>query len=97
MSTREEYVQKMKAQLDQWNAEVAKWEEKTRAAQAEMKTEYEKQLEAYRSRRDEAMYQLHQVQVASAEAWMDMMKGADAAWKAMGEAFLKARSHFEKK
>ena len=97
MSSREEYVQKMKAQLDQWNAEVARWEEKTKSAQADMKAEYEKQLETYRSRRDEAMYQMHQVQVASAEAWMDMMKGADAAWKAMGEAFLKARSHFEKK
>ena len=97
MSSREEYVQKLKAQLDQWNAEVAKWEEKTRAAQTDMKAEYEKQLESFRSRRDEAMYQLHQVQVASTEAWMDMMKGADAAWKAMGEAFANARSHFEKK
>ena len=97
MSSREEYVQKLKAQLDQWNAEVAKWEEKTRSAQAEMKAEYEKQLEGFRSRRDEAMYQLHQVQVASSDAWMDMMKGADAAWKAMGEAFVRARSHFEKK
>ena len=97
MSSREEYVQKMKAQLDQWNAEVAKWEEKSKSAQADMKVRYEKQLETFRSRRDEAMYQLHQVQVASSEAWMDMMKGADGAWKAMGEAFLKARSHFEKK
>jgi predicted nucleic acid-binding Zn-ribbon protein len=97
MSSREEYVQKMKAQLDQWNAEVAKWEEKTKSAQADMKAEYEKQLEALRSRRDEAMYQMHQVSVASTEAWMDMVKGADAAWKAMGEAFIKARSHFEKK
>ena len=97
MSSREEYVQKMKAQLDQWNTEVAKWEEKTHAAQAEMKAEYEKQLETLRSRRDDAMYQLHQMQAASADAWMDMVKGADAAWKAMGEAFIKARSHFEKK
>ena len=97
MSSREEYVQKMKAQLDQWNAEVAKWEDKTRATQADMKAEYEKQLETLRSRRDEAMYQLHQMQAASADAWMDMVKGADAAWKAMGEAFANARSHFEKK
>ena len=97
MSTREEYVQKMKSQLDQWNAEVGKWEEKTKSAHADMKVEYEKQLESFRSKRDEAMYQLHQVQVASAGAWMDMMKGADAAWKAMGEAFMKARGHFEKK
>ena len=97
MSSREEYVQKMKAQLDQWNTEVAKWEEKSKSAQAGMKTEYEKQLESFRSRRDEAMYQIKLVQAASTEAWIDMMKGADAAWKAMGEAFLNARSHFEKK
>ena len=96
MTNREDYVRKLKEQLDQWNAEVGKWEQKTRGAQDQMKVEYEKQLEAFRSRRDEAMYQLHQLQVASGEAWMDVMKGADAAWKAMGEAFVRARSHFEK-
>jgi len=93
---REEYVEKMKTQLDQWNAEVTKWEAKAKASQADMKAQYEEQLEALRSRRDEAMYTLHQLQVASGVAWMDMMKGADAAWKAMAEAFGKARSHFEK-
>ncbi len=97
MSTREAYVEKLKQQLDQWNAEVAKWEEKTKSAQAGMKAQYEAQLEAFRSQRDKATYQLHQVQAASTDAWMDMMKGADAAWKAMGEAFQKAQSHFEKK
>lgn len=94
--TRDEYVEKMKVQLDQWNAEVARWEAKARTSQADMKSQYDAQLEALRSRRDEAMYLLHQVQVASGEAWMDMMKGADAAWKAMADAFGKARSHFEK-
>ncbi|MGA8049552.1 MAG: hypothetical protein WCA09_05185 [Burkholderiales bacterium] len=97
MMNRDEYVRKLKDQLDQWNAEVAKWEDKTKSAQASMRGEYEKQLSTFRSRRDEAMYQLHQVQVASSSAWMDMMQGADAAWKAMGEAFVRARSHFEKK
>jgi len=28
MSKRDEYVEKLKGQLDQWNAEVAKWEAK---------------------------------------------------------------------
>jgi lipid II:glycine glycyltransferase (peptidoglycan interpeptide bridge formation enzyme) len=94
---REEYVRKLKDQLDQWNAQVTKWEQKAKGAQSDMKAEYDKQLESFRSRRDEATYQLHQLQVASGEAWMDMMKGADAAWRAMGEAFVRARSHFEKK
>jgi len=94
---RDAYVQKMKEQLDQWNAEAAKWEAKARDAQVSMKAEYEKQLEQLNSRRDEAMYQMKLLQGASADAWQDMMKGADQAVKSMQEAFNRARSHFEKK
>lgn len=94
---RDEYVQKLKTQIDQWNAEVAKWEVKARASQAHMKEEYEKQLGNVRSKRDEAMYQMKLMQNASLDAWQDMMRGADEAWKNMQEAFNRARSHFEKK
>ncbi|HMK13760.1 MAG TPA: hypothetical protein VK460_01930 [Burkholderiales bacterium] len=97
MMTRDEYVQKLKTQLDQWNSEITKWEAKTRSAQAKMKADYENQLKALRSRRDDAMTQLRQVQAASGEAWMDMMRGADEAWARLRDAFSKARSHFEKK
>jgi hypothetical protein len=94
---RDEYVQKLKAQLDQWNAEVAQWEAKAKASQAHMKEEYDKQLGNVRSKREEAMYQLKLMQSASLDAWQDMMRGADEAWKNMHEAFNRARSHFEKK
>ena len=94
---RDAYVQKMKDQLDQWNAEAAKWEAKAKEAQASMKAEYEKQLVMLNSRRDEAMYQLKLLQGASTDAWQDMMKGSDQALKSMQEAFNRARSHFEKK
>jgi len=94
---RDAYVQKMKDQLDQWNAEAGKWEAKAKDAQASMKAEYEKQLQQLNSRRDEAMYQLKLLQGASTDAWQDMMKGADQAVKSMQEAFNRARSHFEKK
>lgn len=95
--TRDEYVAKLKSQLDQWNVETAKWEEKARTAQADMKVEYEKQLAGLSARREEAMYQMRLLQGASTEAWKDMMTGADAAWKQMREAFAKARTHFDKK
>ena len=94
---RDAYVKKMKEQLDQWNAEAAKWEVKAKSAQASMKSEYEKQLGVLHTRRDEAMYQLKLMQGASTDAWQDMMKGADQAVKSMQEAFNRARSHFEKK
>ena len=97
MMNRDEYVQKLKTQLDQWNAEAEKWEAKAKEAQSHMKAEYEKQLATINSRRDEALYQMKRVQNASHDAWQDMMRGADEAWKNMQQAFDKARSHFEKK
>lgn len=96
MIKRDEYVEKLKNQLDQWNAEVAKWESKAKAAQAGAHAEYEKQLQAYRQQRDQALEHLRRVQSASGEAWVDLMRGADDAWAKMREAFEKARSHFQK-
>jgi hypothetical protein len=37
------------------------------------------------------------VQSASANAWRDMMRGADSALKGVQEAFDKARKQFDKK
>jgi len=94
---RDEYVKSLKSQLDQWNAEAAKWEAQAKQAQAGVQAEYERQLQQYRARRDEALAQLRKVQGASADAWADMMRGTEEAWKKMQEAFTQASSRFNKK
>ena len=96
MSKRDEYVAKLKAQLDEWNAEVRKWEAKAKAAQADVRIEYEKQLEAFRRQRDQALEQMRQLQAAAGDAWLDLVHGADEAWAKAREAFAKARPHFHK-
>jgi hypothetical protein len=95
--TRDEYVAKLKSQIDNWNAEAAKWEAKAKQAQAGMQADYERQLAQFRTRRDTAMNEVQRLQNASADAWKDMMQGADAAFKSMQAAFEKARSEFQKK
>jgi uncharacterized coiled-coil DUF342 family protein len=97
MANRDEYVQKLKAQIDQWNAQAARWEAQMREAQGHLRQEYSQQLEQVRSRRDEMLYQLKLLQSASAGAWEDLARGADQAWKGMQEALDRARTHFEKK
>jgi lipid II:glycine glycyltransferase (peptidoglycan interpeptide bridge formation enzyme) len=97
MANRDEYVEKLKSQLDHWNAETAKWEAQTKAAQANMRAEYDKQLAAFRQKRDDAIAQLTKVQSASGEAWKELARGADEAWARMSEAFEKAQSQFKKK
>jgi len=90
---RDEYVQKLKAQLDQWNAQMAKWD----SASQEFKNKYLQQLDELHVRRDQAIAELKRLQNASTDAWKGMMQGADAALKSMQEAFDKARKQFDKK
>lgn len=97
MMNREEYVEKLKTQIDRWNAEAARWEAQMKQAEGKMREEYARELNAVQSRRDEVLYQMKLLQNASADAWSEMMKGTDEAWKRMQEAFSSARTHFDKK
>ena len=97
MINRDEYVAKLKSQLDTWNAEAAKWEAKAKAAEADMKAEYEHQLATLDKQREDAAQRLQQVQAAAGDAWRDMVRGSDEAWKRMSDAFSQARSHFDRK
>jgi hypothetical protein len=91
--TRDEYVQKLKAQIDQWNTHMAKWD----SASQEVKNKYLQQFDEARVRRDEAIEEMKRLQGASADAWMQMMKGAETAFTAMQSAFERAKQGFEKK
>jgi len=90
---RDEYVQKLKAQIDQWNVQMAKWE----SASQEVKNKYLQQLDEAHVLRDEAVAELKRLQGASADAWTQMMKGAETAFKNMQTAFENARKGFDKK
>jgi hypothetical protein len=95
MKNRDEYVEKMKAQLDQWNSQMAAWEAATRGATAEAKIELEKQMGIMKSRADDLVFRMELMKGASAEAWQEIARGADEARKTMQEAFEKARHHFK--
>jgi len=97
MINRDDYVQKLKMQIDRWNGEAAKLEAKAKVAQAGAQAEYATQLEQFRKQRDAAMAEMRRVQAASMDAWSELTRGADAAVKSMQEAFEKARAGFDKK
>jgi hypothetical protein len=89
MKTRDEYVARLKADLDRWNAEAARWEKRANE-------DGKRLLEELRSRRDLVLYQLRLAQSASLEAWKDLGAGAEKALAQMAESMAKARTHFEK-
>ena len=94
--TRDEYVQKLKSQLDEWNTELGRWEAKSAEMQADARVEYDKQLELLRRQRDQGLEQMRQLQSAGMDAWQQMARGADEAWAKMRESFDKANAQFKK-
>ena len=97
MATRDDYVTKMKEQLDRWNDDLGRWEQQARGAQAELKKRYEKDLAALHAQREKALYQMKLLEGASATAWQQVARGADEAWGVMRAAIDAARVNFEKK
>ena len=95
MDNRDEYVEKLKAQLDQWNSQLAAWDAATRNATADAKIELQKQVGIVKSRADDMVYRMELLKGASADAWQEIARGADEARKTMQEAFEKARVRFK--
>ena len=74
MKTRDEYVAKLKVQLDHWNEDVTKWEEKAKVSHVETKKQYTKQLDTLRAKREEALYSLKLLEGASTTAWTEFLE-----------------------
>jgi hypothetical protein len=85
----------MKAQLDQWNSQIAAWEAASREATAEARIELEKQVGIMKSRADDLVFRMELLKVASADAWREIARGADEARRTMQDAFEKARFRFK--
>jgi hypothetical protein len=86
MKDRDQYVKRMKEQLDAWNADIDRWEAEAREA-----------IGNARERQENARYQMRLLQAAGGEAWKDIAKGADAAVEQMREAVAQARTHFARR
>lgn len=96
---KEEFIKKMKAQFDELNyrysIERDKFEAKAQHLSADAKKAFEKELEKLQELRKEVKKRLADLDVAGENAWHDVKKGAEEAWKALSEALKKASSHFK--
>lgn len=94
MSDRDIYVEKAKAQLEQWNAEIDKLQAKAREANADAQKTYEDQIAEMKKNRDQMEEKLREMRSATEESWKDMQSGFEAAWKSMQDSVEKAMSRF---
>jgi len=92
---RKAYEEKIDAQLEEWNAQIALLKARADKTKAEVKIEYYKTIEALQRRQDEARTKLDELKTAGDEAWEDLKTGAEKAWDEVKTAFHSAASKFK--
>ena len=92
---RKAYEEKVDAQLEEWNAQIALFKARADKAKAGAKIEYYKTIEALQHRQNNAAIKLHELKTAGDEAWEDLKTGAEKAWAEVKDAFHNAASKFK--
>jgi hypothetical protein len=93
--TRDVYVKKIKAKLDEWNAEIDQLEAKARQKEADSQQRLQEQIEKVKATRNSAEEKLNGIRQAGGDAWEDLKAGLEMATDAVGEALRSARSRFQ--
>ena len=81
MATRDEYVEKMKTQLDEWNAEIGKLEVTFSEASDETKRKLEPHLAKVREARDATKHKLTELKNSGEASWESVRDEVEHVWK----------------
>jgi len=92
---RKAYEEKLEAQFEEWNAQIALLKAKADKAKADAKIEYYKNIEALEHKQEVAGTRLRELKTAGDEAWEDVKTGAEKAWDEVKAAYHSAASKFK--
>jgi predicted nuclease with TOPRIM domain len=81
MNTKDEYVAKMKAKLEEWSAQIDQLEAKSRELKAQATQEQQERIAELKRRREEAAAKLKEMQEASADSWESLKSGVEQIWE----------------
>ena len=90
MTTQFAYIEKAKARLNQWDAQISYASATLQELKSDAKIARKEQLDAMRKKRNEAKQKLDEAQAASEEAWSELETSATKAWDHLEEGFKKA-------
>ena len=95
MSTRDEYIRKMQAKLEEWNADIDTLTAKASDVAADARSEYNEQIALLKAKQTAARQKIEEMQKSGEGAWEDLKAGIELAWTAIGEAVDSAKSRFK--
>jgi len=92
---RDAFVQKLKAKIDEWNAEIDRLSARADQAEDEARAEYHNEIQRLKLYQEYPEHKLKEIQEAGQEAWEDLKSGAEMAFDAMSEAINSARKRIK--
>ena len=92
---RKAYEDKIDAQLEEWNVQIALLKARADKAKADAKLEYYKTIDTLQHKQNEAGTKLHELKNAGDDAWEGLKTGAEKAWDEVKAAFHSAGSKFK--
>lgn len=96
MSTRDEYVRKMQAKLEEWNADIDSLTNRASEVSVNVSHEFNEQIALLKAKQAVAHQKIEELQKDGGSAWEDLKAGIDLAWTAIGESIDSAKSRFKK-
>lgn len=95
MADKDVYVEKIKAKIDEWNAELDKLVAKAKQAKAGAKEKSDEQIGRLRAKIEALQSKLAELQRSGGSAWVELKSGVEQASASLKEAFKKAKAHFD--
>ncbi len=92
MSKRDEYVERVKKRLDEWNSDIKKLEDAYEKAEFGARLRLQEQIQSLRRHREEVQGQIERIEDAAEEVWHEIARGAEEAWRLIGDTFAGHRS-----
>jgi hypothetical protein len=80
MDKRTEYVEKLSAQMLEWDAQIDQLKFKARSDTSEVRLEYSNAIAALQHKRDEAALKLQGISTAGDDEWEDLKAGTEQLW-----------------
>jgi division protein CdvB (Snf7/Vps24/ESCRT-III family) len=94
MEDRKVLIDKLAAQLKQWDAEIQKLEAKVNKVDANVRANYRQKLDDLRTKKQEANSKLQEIKDSGEEAWGELKVGFEKSWKSINDAINNAISKF---
>ena len=80
MDKRTEYVEKLSAQMVEWDNQIDLLKDRAKSATPEANPDYSSAIAALQLKRDEAAAKLQGISAASDDEWEDLKTGTEQVW-----------------